>query len=84
MIGWLVGQSVGMKERATTCIKELSEDRQEAEQRNMFKLCNYTSQETGILECMNKICQDLSIRCICISHSRLCSNSKHHYYLRLM
>lgn len=60
MIGWLVGQSVGMKERATTCVKELSEDRQEAEQRNMSKLCNYTSQETGILECMNKICQDLS------------------------
>lgn len=53
-------QSVGMKERATTCVKELSEERQEAEQRNMSKLCNCTSQETGILECLNKICQDLN------------------------
>lgn len=49
MIGWLVGQSVGMKEGATTCVKELSEDRYKAEQRNMSKLCNYTSQEKGYL-----------------------------------
>lgn len=49
MIVWLVGQSIGMKERATTCVKALSEDGHYAEQKNMSKLCNYTSQETGYL-----------------------------------
>ncbi len=48
MIVWLVGQSIGMKERVSNVSKPY-EDGHWAEQKNMSKLYNYTSQETGYL-----------------------------------